>query len=345
MSFTQNYTENQFNETTLNKNSSTEYMEELLRLLRERHRKPLSTEDLMRNIFIIMCYSVIIMVSLCGNLLVVKVIVFGKKKMLTTTNILIASLAFSDIVMTAFNIPFNVARLLLESWPFGSFLCVSVPFVQVTCVYVSTFTMMVIAFYRYWTLSRQTTSKSLSNTQLAFIIACIWFLSALFSIPHCMFNEIIVIPTIENLIRCHVIHPQVSFDLSLWLSVEALTTQYFIPLSITIWLYIKIGVIVAKQGLIAGQSNNERRRHHSEARKRRIIMLALVVTTFAICWLPLNLYHLLCDFHLIERNFKIFILCHWFAMSSVWYVHVFSMIKLINFPVYLTQLKICFILI
>lgn len=106
-------------------------MEELLRLLRERHRKPLSAEDLIRNVVIIMCYSVIIVVSVCGNLLVIKVIAFGKKKMLTTTNILIASLAVSDIVMTAFNIPFNVARLLMDNWPFGAFMCVAVPFVQV----------------------------------------------------------------------------------------------------------------------------------------------------------------------------------------------------------------------
>ncbi len=170
--------------------------------------------------------------------------------------------------------------------------------------------------------------------------------------------------------------------------IKATTTQYFIPLSITIWLYIKIGYIVSKQGIIAGQSTDERKRIQSEARKRRIIMLVLVgkknnflmiesidfclnqskqsksriqritknykefahkykgiriqririyshfileinsdnenilnfisVAAFAICWLPLNLYHLLVDFKLINRHFNIFLLCHWFAMSSVW---------------------------
>jgi hypothetical protein len=58
--------------------------------------------------------------------------------------------------------------------------------------------------------------------------------------------------------------------------IKATTTQYFIPLSITIWLYIKIGYIVSKQGIIAGQSTDERKRIQSEARKRRIIMLVLV---------------------------------------------------------------------
>ncbi len=201
-------------------NTNSSFLIELLKLLRERHKKPISTEELLRNILIICSYSLIVIVSLCGNLLVVKVIVFGKRKMCTTTNILIASLAFSDIVMTAFNIPFNVARLLLESWPFGSFLCVSVPFVQVTCVYVSTFTMTVIAFHRWWTLRRTSQPKPLKPFRLFIIIGSVWFLAAFLSIPHSIFNKTIIIPTIENLVRCHVDYPDIDFDFPLWLSVE-----------------------------------------------------------------------------------------------------------------------------
>jgi len=267
-----------------NNDTNSSYLTELLKILQDKHNKPISAEELFRNILIICCYSIIVIVSLMGNLLVVKVIVFGKRKMCTTTNILIASLAISDIVMTVFNIPFNVARLLMPSWPFGSFLCISLPFVQVTCVYVSTFTMAVIAFYRYWTLSRTATDKSLTSVQLSFVIGLIWLLAALFSVPHSVFNKIIIIPNLKNLVRCHVVHPDMDFDFSLWLSIETFATQYLIPLSITLWLYIKIGHIVSKQGMIASQSNDDRKRIRSEARKRRIIMLALVVTAFAICW-------------------------------------------------------------
>ncbi|KAH9409122.1 neuropeptide Y receptor [Tyrophagus putrescentiae] len=52
-----------------------------------------------RNALIITCYSLIILVSLTGNLLVCRV-AFGTREMRTTTNLLIASLACSDIVMT-----------------------------------------------------------------------------------------------------------------------------------------------------------------------------------------------------------------------------------------------------
>ena len=101
-----------------------------------------------REIIIIVCYTIIVIVSVFGNLLVCN-IVARKASMRRTTYVFIANLAFSDLLMTVLNIPFNVARVLLKNWPFGAFMCIFVPLVQVTSVYVSTFTMMFIALDRY----------------------------------------------------------------------------------------------------------------------------------------------------------------------------------------------------
>ncbi|KFM68598.1 putative G-protein coupled receptor 83, partial [Stegodyphus mimosarum] len=57
-------------------------------------------------------------------------------------------------------------------------------------------------------------------------------------------------------------------------------------------------------------------------------MLALVVVCFALCWLPLNVYHILQEFlgpkfaystSKGTQRSTIFFLCHWLAMSSVCY--------------------------
>jgi hypothetical protein len=93
------------------------------------------SEKATRNVIIIGFYCSIVLVSLFGNLLVCYVI-FKKKRMRTETNILMANLTVSDLMMTVVNIPFNIARLLLDEWPFGSLLCMLVPLVQVTSVYV-----------------------------------------------------------------------------------------------------------------------------------------------------------------------------------------------------------------
>lgn len=52
-------------------------------------------------------------------------------------------------------------------------------------------------------------------------------------------------------------------------------------------------------------------------------MLLVVVVLFALCWLPLNTYHLVVDFGTAvgpsRHSSSIFFLCHWFAMSNVCY--------------------------
>ena len=48
-------------------------------------------------------------------------------------------------------------------------------------------------------------------------------------------------------------------------------------------------------------------------------MLALVVLVFSVCWLPLNLFNILSDFDVIQSSYKLFLIFHWFAMSSVCY--------------------------
>ncbi len=269
---------------------------------------PLSEDQTVRNAIIISCYTLIVIVSLCGNLLVCK-IAFGKKKMRTTTNMLIASLACSDIIMTAFNIPFNIARLLLPHWPFGSVLCFFVPFVQTSCVYVSTFTMTVISLHRWRTITKRSSFRAFSPIKLCAIVFFIWCFAFIFALPTAIFNRLKEVNLYgKQMIRCRVKFPEVEFDFSLFISVEIFLTQYLIPLLITCIVYIKIGCIVFRQGKIAGMSNDERKRRQIEVKRRRIIMLTLVVIVFALCWLPINTYHLLVDFKVTKHNFKIFVL-------------------------------------
>ena len=89
-------------------------------------------EKYVKNALIIIFYSIIIIVSLFGNLLVCKVILSRFALRRRTTNILIMNLSVSDLLMTAFAIPVTVARLILDDWPLGSTLCFLAPFIQVS---------------------------------------------------------------------------------------------------------------------------------------------------------------------------------------------------------------------
>jgi hypothetical protein len=91
------------------------------------------TEKFNRNATVITFYSVIVLISLFGNLLVCFVLT-KNKTMRTKTNILMANITISGLMMTVFNIPFIIARIVLDDWPFGVILCKLVPSMQVTFV-------------------------------------------------------------------------------------------------------------------------------------------------------------------------------------------------------------------
>ncbi|KAH9517180.1 G-protein coupled receptor [Dermatophagoides farinae] len=272
-------------------------------------------------ISIIIFYSLIILVGLTGNLLVCRV-AFGTRQMRTTTNLLIASLACSDIVMIVFNIPFNVVRMLPISWPFWSALCILAPLIQYSCVYVSTFTMTLIALHRLWMVRQRSATNTEKNSwkKVALMVMGIWLIAITLSIPHASFNRVKEKRYYGRLLyRCSIQYPNVSFNFPLLMTVEVLITQYLLPLSITLIVYVKIGIVIARQGALICKLSDERKRRQSEAKRRRIFMLALAVATFATCWAPINLYILLVDMRSVKFNQVAFIMCHWFAMSSVCY--------------------------
>ena len=105
---------------------------------------------LLQNGFILVCYMLIIIVSLCGNLLVCRTLATQDRSLCSnSTNTLIGVLAVSDLMMTIFNIPFTVVDIIYKDWVFGSFFCTVMSFVQANSVYVSSFTMAVIAVNRW----------------------------------------------------------------------------------------------------------------------------------------------------------------------------------------------------
>ena len=77
-------------------------------------------------------YCLIFLLALAGNGLVCHV-VQSSPRMRTVTNYFIVNLAVGDILMTLFCVPFSsVSTLLLQYWPFGSEMCHTVSYSQVS---------------------------------------------------------------------------------------------------------------------------------------------------------------------------------------------------------------------
>lgn len=81
-------------------------------------------------VYIMYCF--IFLLALAGNGLVCHV-VQSSPRMRTVTNYFIVNLAVGDILMTLFCVPFSsVSTLLLQYWPFGSEMCRTVSYSQVS---------------------------------------------------------------------------------------------------------------------------------------------------------------------------------------------------------------------
>ncbi len=90
-------------------------------------------QKMIKNLIVIIFYSIIFIISLSGNSLVCYVI-FSTRQMRTVTNLYIVNLTISDMMITLIYIPFNIMRFLLDDWPFGQLLCKCVPFIQTASV-------------------------------------------------------------------------------------------------------------------------------------------------------------------------------------------------------------------
>jgi len=119
---------------TNTENSSVEFdWEDFIRKYNPQNDPTYWRQKIIKNSLIIVSYSIIFLISIFGNSLVCYII-FSTRQLRTVTNYYIANLTVSDLMMTLINIPFTIARLLLDDWPFGELLCKCVPFVQACSV-------------------------------------------------------------------------------------------------------------------------------------------------------------------------------------------------------------------
>lgn len=273
------------------------------------------------NAFLILAYSVLFIISFCGNALVCYVI-FRQKRLYTVTNFFIANLAVADLFVTLVNVPFNIARNLMEEWPFGDFLCHLVNFSLMVSVYVSTFTLAAIALDRQQVLLYPLNPR-ISKPIGMLVLFLIWTSAIWLSLPYGIYTRVVDVNLIVKTVRrCRSDFPEPSDRFEQCLSVATIILQYCIPLTI---IAITYGRIVRKlwARTYLGDATQNQQLSHAKAKRKSIKMLITVVFLFALCWMPLNLYHLLTDLHpnteIFHYNSTVFFICHWIAISSTCY--------------------------
>lgn len=274
-------------------------------------------------LLLIGAYAVVTLVGLFGNLCLI-VIIRKQKESQNVTNILIANLSLSDILICVMCIPFTVTYTLMDYWVFGEAMCKITSFVQSMSVTVSIFSLVLIAIERYQLIVNPRGWKpNISHAYWGIVF--IWALSLLISIPFFIFHQVTDEPfrnlsshsdTYINKVVCIEDWPSVAGRLVF--TTTMLVFQYFFPLGFIFICYLKIFMCLQKRhGKVDTTREKESRLNES---KRINIMLISIVLTFAACWLPLNIFNIVFDWNhdaLMNCHHNvIFTLCHLVAMIS-----------------------------
>ncbi|CAF0925701.1 unnamed protein product [Didymodactylos carnosus] len=273
------------------------------------HMKPaLESHPLMMTTFISL-YTLIFFFGISGNFLVV-LVVCRNKTMQTVTNVFITNLAFSDILMCCLAVPFTAISAYVPSWHLGRILCHIVPMSLGISVYVSTLTSLAIAVDRYFVIVHPFRSRMRLGVCILLIIV-IWIVGISISLPLAIYMRF-------DKGKCGEYWPQ--HTSRRFFNFSSLILQYLIPFSVISFSYYKVWLALARRRLPGRTRVKEEIEICRKKRTNR--MLIAMVVIFAICWLPLNIVHMVSEFHRqeLKNNYTtLFLTTHVIAMSSTIY--------------------------
>lgn len=138
-------------------------------------------------IFMIILFGAVIFLGFIENLMVIIVITINKR-LHTVTNVFISTLSFSDIMLCAFNLPFQLHYGITDYWSFGSILCQIIMPMFAVPVFMSTLAMLMIAIERYILIVFPFRKKLTIKMALVIVFVIIIF-SVVCSIPIILHTE------------------------------------------------------------------------------------------------------------------------------------------------------------
>lgn len=226
-------------------------------------------------------YFLVCAVGLCGNALVIYVIL-RYAKMKTVTNIYILNLAVADVLFML-GLPFIAIQLALVHWPFGPVLCRVVMTVDSLNQFTSIFCLMVMSIDRYLAVVHPIKSTKWRKPRIAKTInLAVWVVSLLVNLPIVIYSGVI---TKHNGCFCTIVWPEPQETYYTVFMFYTFILGFFLPLMVICLCYLLIIIKVKSSGIRVGSSKRKR----SERKVTR--MVSIVVAVFVFCWLPFYVFN------------------------------------------------------
>uniref|UniRef100_A0A3Q0RRZ1 Opioid receptor delta 1 n=1 Tax=Amphilophus citrinellus TaxID=61819 RepID=A0A3Q0RRZ1_AMPCI len=226
-------------------------------------------------------YSLICVVGLVGNVLVMYGVV-RYTKMKTATNIYIFNLALADALATS-TLPFQSAKYLMSTWPFGELLCKLVIAIDYYNMFTSIFTLTMMSVDRYIAVCHPVKALDFRTPAKAKLInVCIWILSSAVGVPVMIMAVTKVTDT--GITECTLAFPKPEWYWDTVTKICVFIFAFVVPVLVITICYGLMILRLKSVRLLSGSKEKDRN-------LRRITrMVLVVVAVFIICWTPIHIF-------------------------------------------------------
>ncbi|XP_065113514.1 trace amine-associated receptor 13c-like [Paramisgurnus dabryanus] len=215
------------------------------------------------------------------NLLVI-ISISHFKKLHTSTNMLILSLAVSDLLVGLIVMPLEAIKLIETCWYYGDTFCRLGLLIEGLLTSTSLSNLVLIAVDRYVAVCHPLLYPQKITTTRTIIIICVcWFCSSAFNISF-------LITTSQRKYTCY---GECTIIITFALTIIDLFLFFLFPCTVIITLYLRI-FYVAYQQVKVINSLMRSGKHLTEGSVRRkseskaALTLGIIVTAYLFCWIP-----------------------------------------------------------
>uniref|UniRef100_A0A4W5NX82 G-protein coupled receptors family 1 profile domain-containing protein n=1 Tax=Hucho hucho TaxID=62062 RepID=A0A4W5NX82_9TELE len=233
-------------------------------------------------------FSLISAVTVFLNVLVI-ISISHFMQLNTPTNLLIFSLAVSDLLVGLIVIPVTTVALMESCWGFGEYFCVFYFFITCLCASLSLGNLVLISIDRYVAVCDPLLYHSkITITRIMCCISITWCCCIIYDAAIIQIFVNVQVPS-RCLKECFIVEG------IMWANILDLVITMLVPCSIIVTLYIKIFVVARSQARkvfskeaasVSGVKTVQANKSETKATKT----LAVVIFNYLICWIPLHLY-------------------------------------------------------
>ncbi|UJR25706.1 hypothetical protein I4U23_007057 [Adineta vaga] len=227
---------------------------------------------------IIPLYSLVFVIGTIGNILVILTVV-TVKQMRNTTNALILHLAIANLSFVLMCIPHTIYVYVVDSYDFPRLLCKTANTLMYLSAYVSIYILVLMSVDRFLGVVfavKSTKYRTERNAHLAVIF--VWLVGIIFSSPNMIYYDVL---PIQNIRVCLFREDNPVFN-----TTRHITAYCFVVFG----LIVPLIIIAILYGLIIKiLRENSAGKQVAKGKKRVTKMVSAVISSFVICWTPMQI--------------------------------------------------------